>query len=96
MKFAGLTAPRRRYIEEGIDIDDVEFTEELVEKHLLNIDPNKSNIAECIHPRILKECATVLKIPITKIFKISLELGTCPSMWKNGIIIIKIDAKMVQ
>ena len=36
-------------------LSNIEITEELVEALLSKVDPNKSNISECIHPRVLKE-----------------------------------------
>jgi len=65
-------------------IEEAEVTEELVAKLLAKINPNKSNIKACIHPRILKECATSLAGPVSQIFKKSLETATLPSQWTKG------------
>ena len=68
------------------DIDDITIDEDTVRMHLLEIDPNKSNIQECIHPRILKECADGFTTPITLIYQMSVEQGTVPPQWKNGYV----------
>ena len=65
-------------------INDIEVNEEIVEKLLAQINPNKSNISECIHPRVLKECAISLAGPVTQIFKKSLESATLPPQWTKG------------
>jgi len=65
-------------------LSNIEITEEQVEALLSKVDPNKSNISECIHPRVLKECAKSLAFPITKIFKMSLKTATVPPQWTRA------------
>ena len=69
---------------DNIDISSIVCDEETVEGYLRNIDSTKSNISECVHPRILKECATSLAKPISIIYRQSLETGSVPSAWKKG------------
>ena len=64
---------------EGITID-----EETVEKYLHLADPNKSSTPDCIHPRIVKECASGLAAPLTLIYQMSIDTGTVPERWKYG------------
>ena len=52
--------------------------------YLMMVDPNKSSISDCIHPRIIKECANSLAAPLTRIYQMSLETGTVPTKWKKG------------
>jgi len=65
-------------------ISNVEVTEAQVEELLSKIDPNKSNISACIHPRVLRECAKSLAYPVTKIFEMSLKTATVPPQWTRA------------
>jgi len=71
---------------EFLDVDSIDCSEEVVKALLKDINPNKSNIDECIHPRILKECANSLAKPISIIYRRSLDSGTVPSLWKDGTV----------
>ena len=67
-------------------LDDVELTLEEVEEMLSKIDPTKSNSPECIHPRIIKECAVTLAPALHYIYQMSLKTGSVPPQWKKGTV----------
>ena len=58
--------------------------EQTVEDYLKLVDPNKSSTPDCIHPRIVKECASGLAAPLTCIYQMSINTGTVPDQWKYG------------
>jgi len=62
-----------------IDIDETEVFE-LLKK----LQPDKSPGADGIHPRVLKECAAELSMPLTKLFRQSLAEGRLPESWKKA------------
>ena len=57
-----------------------------VVKYLHMVDPNKSTTPECIHPRIIKECANQLAPALCHIYKMSLNTGSVPTKWKHGTV----------
>ena len=71
-------------IESENALDTITINEETVEKYLRLVDPTKSTTPDCIHPRIIKECAPGLTYPLTLIYQMSLRTGTVPSQWKHG------------
>ena len=68
---------------QGIDnLDDINFTADDVEKKLENLKIGKSPGPDGIHPRVLKELAKELKMPLFIIFRKSLDTGILPKVWK--------------
>ena len=68
---------------EGIEnLDDINFTADDVEKKLENLKIGKSPGPDGIHPRVLKELAKELKMPLFIIFRKSLDTGILPKVWK--------------
>ena len=57
---------------------------EMVKEELTKLDSTKSCGPDSIHPRILKETASVLSLPLSLIFNASLDQGTLPSDWKTA------------
>jgi hypothetical protein len=57
-----------------------------VEKLLTLCDPGGSPGPDGIHPRVLKECASVLALPYSILFSSSFATGHLPSSWKQAII----------
>ena len=53
---------------------------------LANCDPGSSPGPDCIHPRILKECAMALSVPYAILFSSYFSTGTVPPPWKQAII----------
>ena len=55
---------------------------EEVAKLLQSIDVNKASGSDNIPPRILKECAMELALPLTNFFNFTLSRGNIPNDWK--------------
>ena len=60
-----------------------EVTEELVKKCLLQLKIDKSPGTDGIDPRILKEIAEQLYVPLNIIFNLSINTSTLPRQWKR-------------
>ena len=65
-------------------LTDIKFTVDDIEKLLLQLKCNKSPGPDNIHPRVLKECADVLALPLWILFSSSLEVGYVPSAWRKA------------
>ena len=63
---------------------DVNFTCDDVLKLLLCLKPDKTPGPDLIHPRVLKECAHTLALPLFTLYKKSLDVGSIPLDWKTG------------
>lgn len=63
---------------------EVNFDPHIVERKLLNLNPNKSPGPDYLHPRILKETAKAIAGPLSAIFKKSYCSGRLPSEWKDA------------
>jgi len=63
------------------EIDEVHITPELVHNKLKSLNPSKSSGPDELHPKILKETATQLSVPLTIIFNKSLQEGVVPEDW---------------
>ena len=57
-----------------------------VEKKLLKLDVNKAMGPDGVHAKILKETAKEMAVPLTIIFRESLDSGTVPQAWKDAFI----------
>ena len=62
------------------------ITEQHVEKILKKLKIDKTPGIDGMHPRILKELATVIKTPLTLIYKKTIAESHLPSQWKDAII----------
>ena len=51
---------------------------------LMKININKSPGPDQVHPRVLKECAKELAVPLTMLYRASLDGGSLPTAWKDG------------
>ena len=67
-------------------LSNIDIEQEVVEKLLKNLLPNKAPGLDGLHPRILKEMADVISYPITEIFKKSFASGELPSKWLQAVI----------
>ena len=67
-------------------LETFEITDSMIRDELQAIDPYKSNVKDCIHPKILKEGADSLLEPLKHIYNLSLREGKLPEMWKRGTI----------
>ena len=70
-------------IKEELKLD---ITKEIISKKLHELNINKSPGPDNMHPKVLKELASVLIDPLFIIFNISLRLGKIPSAWKLAAI----------
>ena len=59
-----------------------EISEDDINQHLRNLDPNKSTGADKISSRLLRECKEELRLPLKILFNRSLSEGIVPSHWK--------------
>ena len=64
-------------------LNSIVVTEELVNKELDKLKPNKAAGADEIYPRILKECHSEVSNPLCLIFNKSLKESKVPSDWKK-------------
>jgi len=63
-------------------IGDLSCSADEVAKLLQSIDVNKASDPDIIPPRILKECAMELALPLTNFFNFTLSRGNIPTDWK--------------
>ena len=68
-------------------LDDIVFGPTEVENILLALDVNSSMGPDGLHPHLLKACAVNLAYPLWKIFRLSLEEGTLPLLWKLSLVV---------
>ena len=65
-------------------LDEIQFTIEDVEKLLCKLKIAKSPGPDRLHPRILKECASVISPAVYSIFRLSIDKSQLPEDWKIG------------
>ena len=71
-------------IENVLSMPRVNITQDGVKKALENLNGNKSQGPDGMHPRILKELAEELSYPLYKIFKRSISEGKIPDKWREA------------
>ena len=76
------TIPQTNGIYNGPLLEDVVITPEEVADKLMSLNPNKSPGPDQIHPRVLKEVSGPISVPLSQIFRKSLENGRLPEQWK--------------
>ena len=67
--------------------DDICITSSQVHEMLLDLDGNSSMGVDGVHPRLLKNLASDLCVPLSIIFNSSLEEGVLPVEWLNALIV---------
>ena len=67
-------------------IQELYITMAMVEEELNKLSPNKSVGPDQIHPRILKELASIIAEPIAFLFNLTLERGVLPKDWKLAFV----------
>ena len=65
-------------------MNDLHISAEAIEKKLRQLNPNKSAGPDRIHPRILKETAREISLPLEILFSKSLADGSLPIDWKEA------------
>lgn len=63
------------------------FNKYIVWKRLEDVDPNKSVGPDGVHPRVLKECAEAMSIPLSEIFQRSHIEGCAPRVFKQANVV---------
>ena len=69
------------------EVNDLTPTEEEVLSALLKLDTNKGGGPDGISNTFLKMIATAIAKPLSHVFKVSLQSGTFPTIWKKSFII---------
>ena len=72
---------------DGDTLTDIVITEVAVKEKLRNLNANKSPGPDRLHPRILKELAATLSIPLKVLFQKSLDTGDLPAAWREGEVV---------
>ena len=63
-------------------LSQVRFRPATVERQLRRLDPSKATGNDSVPSRVLKQCAPVLALPLSRLFSLCIRHGTQPSMWK--------------
>ena len=66
------------------ELDDIEVNEQIILKKLKKLKINKSPGPDQIHPRVLHEVAEGITLPLSIIFRTSLDTKELPSEWKHA------------
>lgn len=64
------------------NLAEIIITEQEVCKYLEQLDTTKAPGPDGVPTKVLKECANVLKKSLTKLFNLSVTLGSFPDIWK--------------
>ena len=67
-------------------LESIIITSMMVRTKLEALRVDKSPGLDAMHPRILKELATVIDVPLAMVFTRSLDEETLPSIWKSAVI----------
>jgi len=65
-----------------VKLSTVIVSEEMIKKRLIGLKVNKSSGPDGLHPRLLKELADSLPVPLKMLFDIIMNSGKLPSAWK--------------
>ena len=63
-------------------ISSVNITQDMVKDKLEKLNVRKSCGPDDIHPHVLQRTASAICVPLTIVFKLSLDSGECPDDWK--------------
>ena len=64
-----------------------EFTPGVVEEKLKSLKPTSSPGPDGLHPKVLRELAVPLSVPLSALFRKSLDSGVVPSQWSVGEVV---------
>ena len=64
------------------EINDIEFSMRRIRKILQNINVNKAPGPDGIHGKVLKSCRESIAYPLSKLFRMSYNIGQIPDDWK--------------
>ena len=68
-------------------IDRIYFRQANVLRQLKRLDASKASGPDGISCRVLKECATELALPLSRLFSLCLQSGCQPSSWKTANVV---------
>ena len=68
-------------------VQDLEITEDMVKSKLKCLSATSSPGPDQIHPRVLREAAKQVAVPLTILFNKSIESGCLPDDWKQGVVV---------
>ena len=68
--------------EEGLV--DIDITEEMVERKLSKLNPNKCPGLDGLHPKMLFELRNIISKPLSIIYRTSLKTGVVPTDWREA------------
>ena len=71
-------------IPESLHINSAEISTEDMKNILKSLNPDKSPGTDEIHPRLLKECADSLALPLKILFDQTIATGQLPTEWKRA------------
>lgn len=74
-------------LSDTISLEDLNLSQAAVEKCLETLKTTCSPGPDGIHPRVLKEAAGQLSGPLATLFRKSVDSGTLPKEWKEGLIV---------
>ena len=72
------------HFDENKILDDIFFSPIDIKKLLLAVNPNKSMGPDEVHPRVLKESAEIIYLPLFCILRQSLDQCKLPDIWKRA------------
>jgi hypothetical protein len=65
----------------------VQLTQTAVENAILGLDEQKGPGLDGISSSILRKSVSVVKVPLTLLFNLSLSTGICPAVWKESFVV---------
>ena len=65
-------------------LNEINITESEVYDKLFSLNPNKAPGPDCLHPQLLKNCASSLTRPLFLLYTQSLNSGKIPEEWKRA------------
>ena len=68
----------------------LDIAEKMVFEKLANFNINKSPVPGSMHPCILKECSDSLAVPLTELFRMSLD---CMYLWIGRMLIYQLFSR---
>lgn len=67
-------------------VSDALINYEVVLKKLKKLKVDSTPGEDLVHPKVLKECAKTLAVPLVKLFRLSIDSGTLPMAWKRACV----------
>ena len=71
----------------GPELDDIDVSPQKVKAKLISLRPASSPGPDAIHPRLLHSSAEALSVPLSILFRKSVDSGRLPADWKSGEVV---------